>query len=688
MHLDKDIKFTLVYRETMTVKTSDGTRKEGYKGHGEGSSKRTSEKTNARGKREKNSPQTKVVARRLPPTMTEEEFLEAVSPLAEYDYFSFVPADKSLGAHAFSRAYINFKNTDDVFTFRDRFDSYVFVDKKGNEYPAMVEYAPFQKIPKRAGNKKKDIRVGTIDQDPDFMAFLESLEKPESVQLPTLEVVLEEIQAHERELKANNGIIKVKTPLLEFIEQKKAEKLRTKEERREERRRKEFERKKAREEDKKKRKDFRDHREVKKEEVREVKEDGSVKVREVLRPERGKEPYAAEGRQEKTKQERDRERFEREKEKQRRRDEERQKQREREKERREKEKQMRKEREKEERMRRLEEKAKLKEEDRARYRDEAREETAEDKKNWKRREELREEAATEERTQTGKLEGAKSKRYSEGRRKEEREREKRMKEEKKRTEKEAKMGEVEEEGNERQEEKGGAGGGTKVKEKEIITIKPKEASSPSQGETKEEEKSPTKHNQKEGEVEKEGGQKEEVRSEEKTRKRREKDPRAERRIRNKDRPTMALYRPGQTRLSANRAKQDRTEADDTSSSSPSPVMPSGGGETNKKSTESRKDEALGSGNPCTPPKSPDGSQSENTTKEEALGGDKEGAGWLGSGKTEDQSSEIKRETTDDIKVRDGAEDMEMQDGRAEANKEGKKYPGVKSMTFRRSVSRE
>lgn len=65
----------------------------------------------------------------------------------------------------------------------------------------MVEYAPFQKIPKRTGNKKKDIRAGTIDQDPDFMAFLESLEKPETVQLPTLEVVLEEIQAHERELK-------------------------------------------------------------------------------------------------------------------------------------------------------------------------------------------------------------------------------------------------------------------------------------------------------------------------------------------------------------------------------------------------------------------------------------------------------------------------------------------------------
>ncbi|XP_042866012.1 regulator of nonsense transcripts 3A-like [Penaeus japonicus] len=681
----------------MTVKTSDGTRKEGYKSQGEGSSKRTSEKPHNRGKREKNVPHTKVVARRLPPSMTEEEFLEAVSPLAEYDYFIFVPADRSLGSYAFSRAYINFKNTDDVFTFRDRFDSYVFVDKKGNEYPAMVEYAPFQKIPKRIGNKKKDIRAGTIDQDPDFMAFLESLEKPETVQLPTLEVVLEEIQAHERELKANNGIIKVKTPLLEFIEQKKAEKLRTKEERREERRRKEFERKKAREDDKKKRKDFRDHREMKKEEVREVKEDGSVKVREVLRPERGKESYAAEARQEKTRQERDRERFEREKEKQRRRDEERQKQREREKERREKEKQIRKEREREERMRRLEEKTKLKEEDRGRYREDAREETGEDKKGWKRREEAREDAQMEERTQSGKYEGAKSKRYSEGRRKEEREREKRMKEEKRRTEKEAKVGEVEEEGNERQEERGGGGGGTKVKEKEIVTIKPKETSPPNQGEMREEEKPPVKYSQREGEAEKEGAPKEEFRPEEKIRKRREKDPRAERRIRNKDRPTMALYRPGQTRLSASRAKQDRAEADDTSSSSPSPVMPSGGGETketSRKSSEPMKDDPPGSSSPSPPsppPKSEDSGPTESKATEEVP---ETAIKWKQSSVPEERSPEAKRETTDDIKVRDGAEHMEPQEGDVggergtEAANEGRKYPGVKTMTFRRSVSRE
>lgn len=56
----------------------------------------------------------------------------------------------------------------------------------------------------------------------------------------------------------------MKTPLLEYIEQKKAEKLRSKEEKREERRRKEFERKKAKEEEKRKKKEVKEHKEMKK----------------------------------------------------------------------------------------------------------------------------------------------------------------------------------------------------------------------------------------------------------------------------------------------------------------------------------------------------------------------------------------------------------------------------------------
>lgn len=37
----------------------------------------------------------------------------------------------SLYPHLFSRAYINFKNPEDILLFRDRFDGYVFIDNKG-----------------------------------------------------------------------------------------------------------------------------------------------------------------------------------------------------------------------------------------------------------------------------------------------------------------------------------------------------------------------------------------------------------------------------------------------------------------------------------------------------------------------------------------------------------------------------
>ena len=109
-----------------------------------------------------------VVIRRLPPTMTEAVFVEQVGPFPPHDYFYFVEADKSLEPHNFSRsvkswfcplkkpnhyaplnrirAYVNFTNREDIFLFTERFDGYVFVDEKGNEYPAMVELAPYQKV--------------------------------------------------------------------------------------------------------------------------------------------------------------------------------------------------------------------------------------------------------------------------------------------------------------------------------------------------------------------------------------------------------------------------------------------------------------------------------------------------------------------------------------------------------------
>lgn len=50
----------------------------------------------------------------------------------------------------------------------------------GNEYRAVVEFAPYQRIPKE--HKTQDVRQGTIDQDQDYLDFLESLKAEERSQ--------------------------------------------------------------------------------------------------------------------------------------------------------------------------------------------------------------------------------------------------------------------------------------------------------------------------------------------------------------------------------------------------------------------------------------------------------------------------------------------------------------------------
>jgi hypothetical protein len=62
----------------------------------------------------------------------------------------------------FSRAYINFKSSEDLFDFKDKFHGHVFVSNKGNQYVCTVEYAPSQKVPKPV--EKKDPRDGTIER--------------------------------------------------------------------------------------------------------------------------------------------------------------------------------------------------------------------------------------------------------------------------------------------------------------------------------------------------------------------------------------------------------------------------------------------------------------------------------------------------------------------------------------------
>ncbi|XP_028671695.1 regulator of nonsense transcripts 3B [Erpetoichthys calabaricus] len=192
--------------------------------------------------KEKKEVMTKIVIRRLPPNLTKEQLEEQLQPLPEFDYLEFFANDTSLYPHLYSRAYINFRNQEDIVLFRDRFDGYVFIDSKGQEYPAIVEFAPFQKVAKKKA-KKKDAKAGTIHEDSDFKKFLENYNGDEEKTTSTPETLLEEIEAKTKELEA-----KKTTPLLDFLKNKQ----RLREEKREERRRRELERKRLRDEERRK----------------------------------------------------------------------------------------------------------------------------------------------------------------------------------------------------------------------------------------------------------------------------------------------------------------------------------------------------------------------------------------------------------------------------------------------------
>ncbi|XP_060935086.1 regulator of nonsense transcripts 3B [Limanda limanda] len=192
--------------------------------------------------KEKKETMTKIVIRRLPPSLTKEDLEEQLQPLPELDYMEFFSSDTSLFPHLFARAYLNFRNQEDIVLFRDRFDGYVFIDHRGQEYPAIVEFAPFQKTAKKR-IKKRDAKCGTIEEDPDYKKFLEAYNGDEEKLTSTPETLLEEIEAKSKEL-----VAKRTTPLLDFLKNKQ----RIREEKKEERRRRELERKRVRDEERRK----------------------------------------------------------------------------------------------------------------------------------------------------------------------------------------------------------------------------------------------------------------------------------------------------------------------------------------------------------------------------------------------------------------------------------------------------
>lgn len=105
--------------------------------------------------------------------MTSEQFLEQVAPMPDYNsyYYTKVP-------NCVNRAYFNFENYEDVYQFKEKFDNYVFLDAKGIEYHAIVEYAIYQKSPRRGrmgrwAGRRHDNKMNTYQADANFIKFVE-----------------------------------------------------------------------------------------------------------------------------------------------------------------------------------------------------------------------------------------------------------------------------------------------------------------------------------------------------------------------------------------------------------------------------------------------------------------------------------------------------------------------------------
>ncbi|KAM0886225.1 hypothetical protein ACQ4PT_029823 [Festuca glaucescens] len=163
---------------------------------------------------------TKVVLRRLPPAIAQQAVVDQVDArfAGRYDWACFRAGNASQKNHRYSRLYLNFKSPEDVVEFAEFFNGHVFVNEKGAQFKALVEYAPSQQVPK--SNIKKDARQGTITKDPEYLEFLELISKP-TEHLPSAEIQLERKEAERAAAGKEPPVV---TPLMVYVRQQRAAK--------------------------------------------------------------------------------------------------------------------------------------------------------------------------------------------------------------------------------------------------------------------------------------------------------------------------------------------------------------------------------------------------------------------------------------------------------------------------------
>ncbi|KAL5041573.1 Smg-4/UPF3 family-domain-containing protein [Aspergillus fruticulosus] len=172
------------------------------------------------------APRLKLLVRRLPPGLTQEEFETALG--AEWEvgagrvsWAQYKPGKVSKDPakpSRPSRAYIYVVSSDQITPLSDKIRGTSFLDARNTANdpvllgPPNLEFAPYAKIP--GSRVRKDARQGTIDQDPEFIQFLESLTQP--ITKPALAENTTEGDDKKETVTT--------TPLVQYIKEKKANK--------------------------------------------------------------------------------------------------------------------------------------------------------------------------------------------------------------------------------------------------------------------------------------------------------------------------------------------------------------------------------------------------------------------------------------------------------------------------------
>ncbi|CAG8936905.1 unnamed protein product [Penicillium salamii] len=173
------------------------------------------------------APRLKLLIRRLPPGLTQAELENALGEqwkvgAGKVDWLQFKPGKVSKDPakpSRPSRAYIHVVSSECVNALSDTVRNASIQDARNTLHdpillgPPSLEFAPYAKTP--GSRSRKDARQGMIDQDADFIAFLESLTqpitRPAGVDAPA--------DGEEKKKEAMTT-----TPLVQYIKDKKASK--------------------------------------------------------------------------------------------------------------------------------------------------------------------------------------------------------------------------------------------------------------------------------------------------------------------------------------------------------------------------------------------------------------------------------------------------------------------------------